>query len=109
MYLIAEMSSHLLNENASTAMNQEAFMKKYDSYVRKYEKESAELERLQKIRSDRLKKADLISAFMFEIHEQDGMIDSFDERLWLTTMDKVLVHHDGRMVFRFKNGTEVTR
>ena len=56
-----------------------------------------------------LKKADKISAFMFEIYERDGILEEFDEKLWLTTIDQVLVHHDGRMVFKFKNGTEVTR
>ena len=107
--IIAEMNRKLLTENSRSVMDQEAFMKKYNSYVDKYEKKSKEVEKLQEKREDQLKKADLISGFMFQIHEQDGMIEKFDEKLWLTTIDQVLIHHDGRMIFRFRNGTEVTR
>lgn len=46
---------------------------------------------------------------MFEIHEQERFIEDFSEKLWLTTIDTVTVYHDGRMVFRFKNGQEVTK
>ena len=56
-----------------------------------------------------LEKADKISGFMFEIHERGGILESFDEKLWVTTIEQVKVHHDGRMVFVFKSGTEVTR
>ena len=107
--IIAEMNRKLLTENSRSVMDQDAFMKKYNAYVDKYEKKSEEVEKLQKKREELLKKAELISGFMFEIHEQDGMIEKFDEKLWLTTIDQVLVHHDGRMIFRFRNGTEVTR
>ena len=46
---------------------------------------------------------------MFEIHEQDRFIEDFREKLWLTAIDTGTVHHDGRMVFRLKNGMEVTK
>lgn len=32
-----------------------------------------------------------------------------NEKLWLATIDTVTVHHDGKLVFRFKNGMEVTK
>ena len=31
----------------------------------------------------------------------------FDEKLWLTTIDAVTVHADGRMTFKFQGGTEI--
>ena len=46
---------------------------------------------------------------MFEIHERDGILEDFDAKLWITTVDQVRIHHDGRMVFVFKSGTEITR
>lgn len=90
-------------------MDQDAFMKKYNGYVERYEKVSSEAERLQKQKDDQLEKADKISGFMFEIHERGGILESFDEKLWVATIEQVRVHHDGRMVFVFKSGTEVTR
>lgn len=35
-------------------------------------------------------------------------LTEFDEKLWLTTIEKVTVHTDGRMTFRFQCGVEVT-
>lgn len=46
---------------------------------------------------------------LLEIHEQERLIEDFSEKLWLTTIENVTVYHDGRMVFRFKNGMEVTK
>ena len=45
-------------------------------------------------------------AFMFEVQELDT-ITEFDEKLWLTIIDTVTVHADGRMIFKFQGGTEI--
>ena len=76
--------------------------------MEKYEKAADKAEKLQNLRDDRRNKADMISAFMFEIHELDGMLQEFDADLWLTTIDQVKVYKDGRMRFVFEIGTEVT-
>ena len=106
---IEELNRKLLEENTRVPMDQDAFMKKYNSYVERYEEEAAKAGKLQKQLGERQRKADMLSEFMFEVHEQNGMIDEFDEKLWLSTVEQVKVFHDGRMAFIFKNGTEVTR
>lgn len=90
-------------------MDQTEFMRKYAGYSAKYDEESEKLERLKALRAKRLRKAEAVSAFMFEIHEQERFIEDFSEKLWLTTIDTVTVNHDGSLVFRFKNGMEVTK
>lgn len=45
---------------------------------------------------------------MFSLSEQDKPLAEFDDRLWLTVIDTVTVHKDGRLVFNFKNGAEIT-
>ena len=50
--------------------------------------------------------AEAIRAFMFEVQELDALTE-FDEKLWLTVIDTVTVHADGRMTFRFQGGTEI--
>lgn len=56
----------------------------------------------------REEKADLIGAFMFGVMEQDNPITVFDDRLWLATIDVVKSYPDGRLVFKFQNGAEIT-
>lgn len=106
--MIAELNKKLIDENASKVMDQDEFLKKYSSYVARYDKEAAKAEKLQELLRERQKKAEMISAFMFEIHEQERCIDTFDQKLWMSTIDTVLIRHDGGMIFRFRNGMEVT-
>lgn len=61
----------------------------------------SEYEKLQK------SKAETISGFIFEISEFDELPIEFDEKLWNWVIDIVTVYEDERLVFKFKNGTEI--
>lgn len=43
---------------------------------------------------------------MFEVQELEA-ITVFDKKLWLTIIDTVTVHSDGRLTFKFQGGTEI--
>ena len=43
---------------------------------------------------------------MFDVQELDTLSE-FDEKLWLTVIDTVTVVSDGRMTFKFQDGTEI--
>ena len=107
--ILAELSRRLVEENARQEMDQDEFLRKYGSYATKNDAQMEKVEQLKALRAERLQKAEAVSAFMFEIHEQERFIEDFSEKLWLTTIETVTVYHDGRMVFRFKNGMEVTK
>ena len=38
----------------------------------------------------------------------DSFPVQYSDRLWLNLIDRVTFYEDGRLVFRFKNGTEIT-
>lgn len=44
---------------------------------------------------------------MFEVSELDELLIEFNEKLWNLVIDSVTVFEDERLVFEFKNGTEV--
>ena len=67
--------------------------------------EEAQFEQLRTTKTAREAQAEAIGAFMFEVQELDALTE-FDEKLWLTIIDTVTVHTDGRMTFRFQGGTE---
>lgn len=105
--VITELTKRCIAENSSNAQSQEEYNKKYNGYVERYEKTKAKVERLQGQREERIAKADGIGAFMFRLYELDEPPTEFDDQLWMQTIDKVIVHDDGRLVFIFKNGTEI--
>ena len=70
-------------------------------------KVKAQLEQLRSTKAAREAQADAIGTFMFEMQELDT-INEFDEKLWLTIIDTITVHADGRMTFKFRGGKTLT-
>ena len=66
----------------------------------------SQVEELRSIKTVRQARADAIGAFMFEVQESHTL-SGFDEKLWLTVIDAVTVHADGRMTFKFQGGTVI--
>ena len=85
---------------------EEEYAARYNGFVERYEKAKARLEQLRTTKAAREAQAEAIGAFMFEMQELDTLTE-FDEKLWLTTIDTVTVHADGRMTFKFQGGTEI--
>lgn len=52
-------------------------------------------------------RADEIGAFMFEVSELQEPVQTFDEALWRTIVERVTVNRDGGLLFRFTCGHEV--
>ena len=80
----------------------------YNGLAERYETAKAKLEKLQAAKAQREAKAEDIGGFMFELAEYGEPIIEFDDRLWLTAIDTVTVHRDGRLIFRFQTGHEIT-
>jgi len=53
--------------------------------------------------------ADVMDCFITELMTLDASLPvQYSDRLWLNLIDRVTVYEDGSMVFRFKNGAEIT-
>ena len=104
---VAELIKSGIAENAQTALRQNEYNVRYNELVQQYNMMVTNLESLRKAKADRESKADAIGEFIFRIQELD-VLTEFDEKLWLTTIDKVSVYADGRLVFRFQSGVEIS-
>lgn len=104
--VVTELTKRCIAENSQTAQNQEEYTARYNGFVERYEKAKTRVEELRSIKTERQAQADAIGAFMFEVQELDAFFE-FDEKLWLTVIDTVTVHADGRMTFKFQGGTEI--
>ena len=104
--VVTELTKRCIAENSQTAQNQNEYAARYNGFVERYEKAKAQLEQLRTTKTAREAQAEAIGAFMFEVQELDALTE-FDEKLWLTIIDTVTVHADGRMTFKFQGGTEI--
>jgi regulator of replication initiation timing len=106
--VIEALMHRCVEENSQTALNQDAYNERYSSLVERYEKAKAKQKTLRKKRSDRVQKAEAIGGFMFALMEREQPLETFTDGLWIDSMDQVVVQSDGTMVFRFRNGSEIT-
>ena len=104
--VVAELTKRCIAENSQTAQNQNEYAARYNGFLERYEKAKAQLEQLRATKVAREAQAEAIGAFMFEVQELDALTN-FDDKLWLTVIDTVTVHADGRMTFKFQGGTEI--
>ena len=104
--VVTELTKRCIAENSQTAQNQAEYEARYNGFVERYEKAVAQLEQLRTTKATRENQAEAIGAFMFEVQELDTLSE-FDEKLWLTVIDTVTVHADGRMTFKFQGGTVI--
>ena len=104
--VVTELTKRFIAENSQTAQNQEEYAARYNGFVERFEKTTAQLEQLRTTKAAREAQAEAIGSFMFEVRELHALTD-FDEKLWLTIIDTVTVHADGRMSFKFQGGTAI--
>ena len=83
------------------------YTKKYDALVKRYEKATKRVDELSAERTQKQDRDRELWLFIQSIKEQPLVLEEWNERLWVGLLDKATVFHDGRMVFEFKNGTEI--
>jgi len=49
----------------------------------------------------------MLETFISGIESRPLVIDDFDEKLWTAALDKIAVLANGRLIFSFKNGTDI--
>lgn len=105
--VVTELTRRCIEENSSLAQDQSEYIERYNALVDRYETAKTRAEELQAAKSKCEAKADVIGAFVAELEKQDGIIREFDMWLWIASIEKTVVHRDGRLVFYFQNGMKI--
>ena len=97
----------VISDNAQKAMDQAEYERKYNGYCERYEAARLRLAEIGELRLGRIAKRTKISLFLKELASREGLVAEFDEELWYATVDHVAVYEDKRMVFTFRDHTQV--
>ena len=108
MTVVAGLIDACVHENAMAAQDQGDYNSRYTELTDRFEALQAKLTALLGERSERERKDDVLSAFLLEIKELDKLSLEFNPQRWNATVDHMTVYHDGRLVFSFQNGSDVT-
>lgn len=108
MDVLSGLVQKLVDANATTTLDQTDYRNRYDNYIERYDKAKKRLDALREQRQMQELKGDILSGFLFVLGELYELPMVFKEATWDALVDHVTVHTDGRVVFTFKNGIEVT-
>ena len=104
--VVEELSRKAIYENAHTAMNQEEFSERSNGYFERRNHAAERIAEIEKEITRRRNTARLLEKFIRDMKNSPLTLDEFDEKLWAVAIDSVTVYH-GRLVFRFRDGSEV--
>jgi len=107
MEVVSQLIRKLIQDNSSNAQDQSTYIEKYNGYTARYEIANAELALLEQERLARQGRADAFMDFINAFKSTESKLLVFDSTLWLLTIDCVKVMNDGKLIFKFQNGTEV--
>jgi len=93
----------LVEENARVRRNQEEYQREYDALVAEHEKLSRQMQEVEIQRKDKSDRRRRIEVFLRMLKEQEEFI-AFDPYIFVALVDKVIVGHDGKLEFIFRNG-----
>lgn len=106
--VVAELVNQCIKENATTEQSQENYTRNYNRLVSRYEKAVVRLKDITAERDKRNQRDRELRIFMVSLKEKPLVIEKFDEELWICLLESATVYADGQIIFRFKDGTEIT-
>ena len=106
--LLSGMIRNCIMLNASATVTEREYRQQYDELTRQYEDLKVKYEELQDRRKQMNETEIIFGGMLFELWELEDVPVTFKESLWHTLVDHATVYADERIVFCFKDGTEVT-
>ena len=104
--ILIEKRDYVLN-HIRDEINQSEFDRKCAEFDRRYNEKAETYNRLQEKLIQRQSRAEFLQKFYSRVEAVTGTIDFFDAALWRTLIEKATVHNDGKIVFKFLDGTEI--
>ena len=108
MAVTAGLIQKLVDENATRKLDQHDYRKKYDGYASRYAALKSRMDSLEKERERKEIQYDLFSGFLAGLGETEELPVDFNAKLFHRLVDYATVYPDGRVVFTFRNGAEVS-
>lgn len=101
MEVVAGLTKKCIEENSSTAQDQSEYAARYNAYADRHERAKEQYDLLSIQKCEKRRNAKAINRFIDILLAREELLTEFDNRLWLTVVNHVTVHRDGKMIFRF--------
>ncbi|PNH19745.1 hypothetical protein B7R76_02375 [Mageeibacillus indolicus] len=102
--IVAEKVNNCINENARKLQDQDEYEKKYVSLVNRFNTVESRLKEVKAGIVEKQARRDEVEYFIEDLKKQD-LLTAFDENVWLSMVDYLIVHKDGKVEFAFLDGS----
>lgn len=102
---VAGLIEDYINENVRVSLDQAEYEKRYNALVARFDKANTRLKEVKQEVVERQAKGQQMELFMGKL-EKVGIIDKFDDNLFLGLVDVIEISRDKKVV-KFKDGSEV--
>lgn len=104
MRIVSEMLEAAIRENATVALDQIEYQKRYDALTARFDELQGRHNEIVKQISDRKNRRGVMEDFLKALRKQGGEVTEFDENLWCSLLDFVTVYSKDDIRFTFRNG-----
>ncbi|HGK6552865.1 TPA: recombinase family protein [Streptococcus agalactiae] len=105
--VVSQLVANLVSENAIIRQDQDKYLKKYNQLTSKYEGIVQDIESLELQRMQKSKRNKELRDFIGTLEKLGKVLTDFDELLWESLVESVMINEDKGAKFKFKNGAVV--
>ena len=105
--VVTELLRRCVEENANAAIDQTEYNERYTALAEQYEDIKKRINDVNNESLERNAKRENIEEFIQRLKQNDKLLTEFDEELWNTTIEKVVVYTDNEINLVFKDGMEL--
>ncbi|HGA1221357.1 TPA: recombinase family protein, partial [Streptococcus suis] len=102
--VVSQLVANLVSENAIIRQDQDKYLKNYNQLTSKYEGIVQDIESLELQRMQKSKRNKELQDFIGTLEKLGKVLTDFDELLWESLVESVMINEDKRAKFKFKNG-----
>lgn len=107
--MVLELSRKAIYETAHGSLDPDDFSDKNGGYPDRYYKAKDRITKLEQQKSEKQHKRIVLEIFIKNLSAKKRTLDSFNNKIWMVTSDRVLVSTTGQLTFRFMDGMEICR
>ena len=84
--VVMELMRKCVEENARTKLDQDEYNQRYNALADRYQTAQNDIAETDSKLAERAAKREKITRFLADLKQRDGVLDEFDEKLWLATV-----------------------
>lgn len=108
MGIVSELIRQVVSQNASAAIDQAEYNRKYDSLAERFHKAADRVKEIDAECARRKGQRRKIETFRDAVLANDHPVTVFSTELWNATIDRMTVNLDGSVKVAFRKGIEMT-